>query len=51
MSISIGMVGVGSLGESSIPLFKQHPDVSRIARCDLNEERMAERLTAIGGQA
>jgi len=43
MSISIGMVGVGSFGKSFIPLFKQHPDVSRIALCDLNEERLAER--------
>ena len=42
MSISVGIVGVGSFGAGFIRLFKDHPKVSRLALCDLNEQRLAD---------
>ena len=42
MSISIGMVGIGMFGRHFIQLFKEHPDVHRIALCDLRADRLAE---------
>jgi predicted dehydrogenase len=42
MGISVGMVGVGGFAQCFIPLFKAHPDVDRIALCDLNEEKLGE---------
>ena len=42
MSISIGMVGIGMFGRHFIQLFKEHPDVHRIALCDLRSDRLAE---------
>ena len=35
MSISIGMVGLGMFGPSFIQSYKAHPDVHRLALCDL----------------
>ena len=43
MSISIGMVGLGAFGPSFVPLFKMHPQVNRIALCDLDSEKLARR--------
>jgi len=40
MSISVGMVGVGAFGHSFIKLFQNHPDVHRLALCDLNSDRL-----------
>ncbi len=40
MSISIGLVGLGSFAAAFAPLFKSHPRVSRIAFCDREPERV-----------
>lgn len=42
MSISIGLVGVGMFGRHFIKPFQSHPDVSRVALCDLNAGRLEE---------
>ncbi len=42
MGISIGLVGLGSFGSAFADLFKSHPDVSRIALCDREPERIAK---------
>ena len=42
MSISVGIVGVGQFGRHFIRLFRDHPDVHRVALCDLNADRLAE---------
>jgi len=36
VGISIGIVGLGDFGRQFIKLFKKHPQVDRIALCDLN---------------
>ena len=41
MGISIGMVGLGSFGPGFVGLFRQHPQVTRIALCDLDPEKLA----------
>lgn len=43
MGISVGMVGVGQFGSVFVEPFKKHPDVDRVALCDLNAERLAEK--------
>ncbi len=43
MSISVGIVGVGQFGPHFIKPFKEHPDVSRVALCDVNTERLSAR--------
>jgi len=40
MSISIGLVGLGSFGSAFADLFKSHPLVSRVALCDREPERV-----------
>ncbi len=40
MSISIGLVGLGSFGRSFADLFKSHPLVGRIGLCDLEPDRI-----------
>ncbi|MFQ6097191.1 MAG: Gfo/Idh/MocA family protein [Armatimonadota bacterium] len=42
MSISIGIVGLGMFGRHFVKLFRDHPDVSRIALCDMREDRVAD---------
>jgi predicted dehydrogenase len=42
MSISVGIVGVGMFGRAFIDLFRDHPDVHRLALCDLKADRLAE---------
>jgi len=42
MSISVGIVGLGMFGPSFVGLYKAHPDVHRIALCDLKADRLAE---------
>jgi predicted dehydrogenase len=39
--ISVGMVGLGQFGTGFVKLFQDHPDVERIALCDLKSERVA----------
>jgi predicted dehydrogenase len=48
MSISVGIVGVGQFGRHFIRLFRDHPDVHRIALCDLNAERLAQAAREFG---
>jgi len=42
MTISVGMVGLGMFGPSFIQSYKSHPDVHRLALCDLREDRLAK---------
>ncbi len=42
MSISIGMVGLGMFGKGFVQHFRDHPDVHRMALCDLRADRLAE---------
>jgi predicted dehydrogenase len=39
--ISVGMVGLGQFGTGFVKLFQDHPDVERVALCDLKPERVA----------
>jgi predicted dehydrogenase len=41
MGIAIGLVGLGQFGSVFADLFHAHPDVDRIALCDLEPERIA----------
>ena len=41
MGISIGLVGLGSFGSCFVPLFKNHPRVSRIGLCDREPSLLA----------
>ena len=40
MGISIGLVGLGSFGQSFADLFKHHPLVDRVALCDREPDRI-----------
>ncbi|MBN1400893.1 MAG: Gfo/Idh/MocA family oxidoreductase, partial [Anaerolineae bacterium] len=42
MAISMGIVGLGQFGRHFVHLFKQHPDVARLAICDIRADRVAE---------
>lgn len=42
MSISVGMVGLGMFGPAFISSFQAHPDVHRLALCDLREDRLSK---------
>jgi predicted dehydrogenase len=42
MGISIGMAGVGQFGKHFVPLVKAHPDVARLALCDLDADILGE---------
>jgi len=42
MSISVGIVGLGMFGPSFISHYKKHPDVHRLALCDMKSDRLAE---------
>ena len=41
MGISIGIVGLGSFGRAFANLYMQHPEVDRMALCDLEPDRVA----------
>lgn len=41
MAISLGLVGLGQFGGQFVSLFKNHPDVTRMALCDMRRERVA----------
>ena len=43
MGTSIGIVGLGAFGPAFIELFKMHPQVSRVALCDLDAGKLAAR--------
>jgi predicted dehydrogenase len=51
MGISLGLVGLGSFGRAFADLFMSHPEVDRIALCDLEQERMARYLDRPAWQA
>ena len=42
MPISVGIVGLGQFGSAFVSLFAKHPDVHRLAICDLSAVRLAE---------
>ena len=42
MGISVGIVGVGQFGGGFVRLFRDHPQVDRLALCDLRTDRLAE---------
>jgi predicted dehydrogenase len=42
MGISVGCVGVGSFGQSFVPLFQNHPLVDRIALCDVDQDKLSK---------
>ena len=48
MSISIGIVGLGAFGPAFIELFKMHPQVGRVALCDLDAGKLAARSKQFG---
>jgi len=48
MSISVGIIGVGMFGRAFIQLYKDHPDVHRLALCDLKADRLAEQAKKFG---
>lgn len=48
MSISVGIVGVGMFGRAFISSYRDHPDVHRLALCDLKADRLAEQAEKFG---
>ncbi|MCD6520863.1 MAG: Gfo/Idh/MocA family oxidoreductase, partial [Anaerolineae bacterium] len=42
MGISVAIVGLGQFGRHFVELYKKHPDVERLAICDLRADRVAE---------
>jgi len=48
MTISLGIVGVGSFGSGFIGLFQKHPLVHRLALCDVQAQRLATRAGQFG---
>ena len=48
MGISVGVVGVGGFGKGFVRLFHDHPQVSRVAVCDLDPDRLARVATKHG---
>ncbi|MBS3762808.1 MAG: Gfo/Idh/MocA family oxidoreductase [Planctomycetes bacterium] len=48
MGISVGMVGVGSFGSAFVELYQKHPQVDRVALCDLNAERLVQKAKQFG---
>lgn len=48
MSVSIGFVGCGAFGRSFIKLYQDHPEVSRLALCDLDADRLAAAARKFG---
>jgi len=43
MSISVGMVGLGAFGSNFIKPVVDHPEVDRVALCDLDPNKLAEK--------
>jgi predicted dehydrogenase len=41
MGISVGIVGVGVFGQGFVRLFRDHPQVSRLAICDVRADRLS----------
>jgi len=41
MTISLGLVGLGQFGRAFVKAFKEHPDVARLALCDMDPQRLA----------
>ncbi|MBC7257054.1 MAG: hypothetical protein H5T66_13230, partial [Chloroflexi bacterium] len=40
MGLAVGLVGLGQFGQEFVGLFKSHPEVTRLALCDLSTERL-----------
>jgi len=40
MGLAVGLVGLGQFGQEFVGLFKSHPEVTRLALCDLSAERL-----------
>ncbi len=50
MGVSVGFVGLGQFGGHWTHLFKCHPQVDRIALCDLEAERVKKCFEDLGGE-
>jgi predicted dehydrogenase len=48
MGISVGIVGVGQFGPEFVHLYQVHPDVDRVALCDLKADRLAKAAKRFG---
>jgi len=48
MPISVGMVGLGAFGTHFIQPVKDHPEVARVALCDLDGQKLADRSQQFG---
>jgi len=48
MGVSVAMVGLGSFGRQFVPLFRDHPQVSRLALCDVHADRLASARREFG---
>lgn len=51
MGIAVGFVGLGQFGGHWTHLFKCHPQVDRIALCDLEADRVKKCFDALGGES
>ncbi|MFA6270825.1 MAG: Gfo/Idh/MocA family oxidoreductase, partial [Candidatus Paceibacterota bacterium] len=43
MSIKVGVCGTGTFADCFIPLFKAHPEVSKVILTDLDEKKLKEK--------
>lgn len=48
MSIKVGVIGLGAIGERVIHKFVQHPETEVYAVCDVNEERLSSAKNRFG---
>jgi len=48
MGLSVGMVGLGAFGRAFVGLVKDHPEVERVALCDLDEDKLARCAQTFG---
>jgi predicted dehydrogenase len=47
-SISIGVVGLGQFGTHFVDLYQKHPNVSRVALCDIDPEKLSRAAGRFG---
>jgi predicted dehydrogenase len=50
MGMSVGFIGLGQFARHFTPLFLHHPQVDRVALCDLEVERVREYFDSLGGE-
>ncbi len=48
MGLAVGIVGLGQFGRHFVELYQHHPEVERVALCDLDEARLAEAARRFG---